>query len=221
MTLSCEYLGVSVGDGRFDASAMAQANLNVGFEWRVKANAYEHTQIKTVRCDNLASRGVPFPQSWRTALQSTDLDDIVSKTVDRVIAQSGSNGIRCHLLGRPPPAQLSEEVTPRAPSQPSEVLNTSSARMYSANSGWRIEATSMQAATSKRVHYARAIRYPWTSAPVSQSSPLANGFAHTCTRANFGTSSSQRHATLTCLLPSPLSRPRSCAPDVASIRQMR
>ena len=43
VTLSCEYLGVSVGEGRFDASSMAQANLNVGFEWRVEANVYEHT----------------------------------------------------------------------------------------------------------------------------------------------------------------------------------
>ena len=37
-------------------------------------------------------------------------------------------------------------------------------------------------------------------------------------------SSRHRHATLTCLLPSPLSRPRSCAPsckDVVSIRQLR
>ena len=71
VTLSCEYLGVSVGDGRFDATAMAQASLNVGFEWRVRAGAYEHAQIKTVRCDHLVSRGVPFPQSWRTALQSS------------------------------------------------------------------------------------------------------------------------------------------------------
>ena len=111
VTLSCEYLGVSVGEGRFDASSMAQANLNVGFEWLVKANAYEHTHIVTVRCDNLASRGVTFPLCWRMALQSLDLDDIVSKTVERVIAQSGSHGVRCQLLGRPPPAQLSEDST--------------------------------------------------------------------------------------------------------------
>ena len=224
VTLSCEYLGVAAREGRFDASSMAQANLNVGFEWRVKANAYEYTHIVTVRCDHLTSRGVPFPQSWRTALQSLDLDDIVSKTVERVIAQSGSHGVRCQLLGRPPPAQLSEEASTTGAFATSTVLNTSSVRMCSASSGWPIGATSMNAAKSKRAHYARAIWSPWTSARVSRISALANGFAHTCTRAKFGISSRHRHATLTCLLPLPRFGPRRSAhsyKDVASIRQLR
>ena len=101
MSLTCEHLRVCIGEGMFDASSAAISSCSVGFEWRVKADAHGHTQVVTVRCDNLGARGVPFPRGWATALQHLDLDDIVNKTVERVITQSKVQGVCCQLLGRP------------------------------------------------------------------------------------------------------------------------
>ena len=116
VSLSCEYLGICIGEGKFDASSAAMSSRSVGFEWRVKAGAHGHAQVVTVRCDTLGSRGVPFPRGWATALQLMDLDEIVGKTVARVIAQSKTPGVCCQLLGRPQRAQISEaERTQGAP----------------------------------------------------------------------------------------------------------
>ena len=108
VTLACEYLGVSTGEDCFDAALDAQARSHVGFGWRVTAGAFEHVRSVTVRCNNLAARGVPFPQGWRVALQSLDLDEIAYNTAKRVAAQSGTPGIRCEMLGGPLRVQISE-----------------------------------------------------------------------------------------------------------------
>ena len=70
----------------------------------------EMAQIFSVRCDHLASQGVPLP-SWQIALQSLDLDEIVGKTVEGVAAQSGARGVCCRFVGQPRRAKLSEEET--------------------------------------------------------------------------------------------------------------
>ena len=107
-SLTCEYLGVSTGEGQFDALSSALSSRTVGFEWRVRAGAHGHTQVVTVRCDHLGSRGVPFPKAWSPALQLMDLDEIVDKTVERVISQSKTPGVCCQLLGLPQRAEISE-----------------------------------------------------------------------------------------------------------------
>ena len=101
VALTCEYVGVPVGEGRFEATARATTNVSFAFEWRVKAGGFEATCAITVRCDNLAGRGVPFPQGRRVALQNLDLDEQVAKGVERVIARSKIPYVRCDLLGRP------------------------------------------------------------------------------------------------------------------------
>ena len=98
--LTCEYLGVPIGDGRFDAACAATTDASFAFEWRVKACGYEAAHVTTVRCDNLAGRGVSFPPGWHVALQNLDLDEYVAKEVERVIARSKVLNARCHLLGR-------------------------------------------------------------------------------------------------------------------------
>ena len=114
VALTCQYVGVAVEGGRFDESAVAQSSFTVGFEWGVKADANEHTQVVTVRCDHVAGRGVPLP-SWQTALQNLDLADHIRQAVERVTAQSGTQGASCHYAGHPRPASLSEkENTPGA-----------------------------------------------------------------------------------------------------------
>jgi hypothetical protein len=108
VSLTCEYLGVCIGEGKFDASSAAISSRTVGFEWRVKAGAHGHAQVVTVRCDHLGSRGVPFPKGWATVLQHLDIDAIVNKAVERVLAQSKTPGVCCQLLGRPQRAQVSD-----------------------------------------------------------------------------------------------------------------
>ena len=108
VALSCQYVGVAVEGGRFDESVVAQSSLTVGFEWGVRTSAHEHTQVVTVRCDNVASRGAPLP-SWQTALQNLDLADHIRRAVEHVTAQSGTHGASCHYAGHPRRASLSEE----------------------------------------------------------------------------------------------------------------
>ena len=98
--LTCEYLGVPIGEGRFDAACAATTDASFAFEWRVKACGYEAAHVTTVRCDHLAGRGVSFPPGWHVALQNLDLDEYVAKEVERVIARSKVPNARCHLLGR-------------------------------------------------------------------------------------------------------------------------
>ena len=59
--LTCEYLGVPIGDGRFDAACAATTDASFAFEWRVKACGYEAAHVTTVRCDHLAGRGRSIP----------------------------------------------------------------------------------------------------------------------------------------------------------------
>lgn len=54
--LTCEYLGVPIGDGRFDATCASTTDASFAFEWRVKACGYEAAHVTTVRCDHLAGR---------------------------------------------------------------------------------------------------------------------------------------------------------------------
>ena len=114
VTLCCEYLGVSNGEDRFDPALPARGSLDVGFEWRITTQrfaprTYEHKRQVVVRCDNLASRGVPFPSDWTVALQNLDLDSIAHTAAQRVAVQSGTPGVRCQMLGRPLRSQLSGE----------------------------------------------------------------------------------------------------------------
>ena len=102
VSLSCEYLGVCVGEGKFDASSAASASRDVGFEWRVKADAHAHTQVVTVRCDNLGARGVPFPKGWATALCSTWTSmTLLTKPWSALSRRAKLKASCCQLLGRP------------------------------------------------------------------------------------------------------------------------
>ena len=90
VTLSCEYLGVSTGEGRFEPAAAAQASHHVGFEWRATVTAYTHASKVTVRCDNLAARGIPFPAGWRVAVKHLDVEQIAGAVL-RGCAPLGPN----------------------------------------------------------------------------------------------------------------------------------
>ena len=109
VTLSCEYLGVSTGEGRFEPAAAAQASHHVGFEWHATAASYTHASKVIVRCDHLAARGVPFPAGWRVALKHLDVEQSVGELAKRVASQSGTTSLRCHFLGQPLTVELSDE----------------------------------------------------------------------------------------------------------------
>ena len=49
VTLSCEYLGVSTGEGRFEPAAAAQASHHVGFEWHATAVSYTRPRCLSER----------------------------------------------------------------------------------------------------------------------------------------------------------------------------
>ena len=60
--LTCEYIGIPVGGGRYDTASAATANVRFAFEWHAKVGSIDATRVTTVRCGHLAGRGVPFPQ---------------------------------------------------------------------------------------------------------------------------------------------------------------
>ena len=64
VTLACEYLGVSTGEGCYDAALDAQARSHVGFGWRVTAGAFEHVRSVTVRCDQFRQGGRSHFNLW-------------------------------------------------------------------------------------------------------------------------------------------------------------
>ena len=66
--LSCEYRGVAGADGVTDLQAKASYRSTLVYEWRVCAAGVNEKSLVTVRCGHASDRGVPFPDSWQTAL---------------------------------------------------------------------------------------------------------------------------------------------------------
>ena len=67
--LSCEYRGVAGADGVTDLQAKASYRSTLVYEWRVCAAGVNEKSLVTVRCGHASHQGVPFPDSWQTALK--------------------------------------------------------------------------------------------------------------------------------------------------------
>ena len=72
---------------------------SVSFEWQLQLAGRQHRQVVDVRADNAVLKGVPLPESWRTAMVCSSLDEIADRFA---VEQSAKLGIdlSCTILGQ-------------------------------------------------------------------------------------------------------------------------
>ncbi len=72
---------------------------DVKFRWYIETTGYSDTYEMTLKCNNVAERGVKFPDRWRTALKYLKLHDHVRECTENVM-EFGVSNVKCELLGQ-------------------------------------------------------------------------------------------------------------------------
>ena len=111
--LSCEYRGVAGADGVTDLQAKASRRSTLVYEWRVSAAGVNEKSLVTVRCGNASDRGVPFPDSWQTALKCQELTSVAKSAAEEARAEIGRE-VDCMVVGvvKEPSSTSSDETVP-------------------------------------------------------------------------------------------------------------
>ena len=111
--LSCEYRGVAAADGSADPNAIATRRCTLVYEWRVCAAGVNEKSLVTVRCGDASDRGVPFPNSWQTALKCQQLTSVAKSAAEEARAEIGRE-VDCMVVGvvKGPSSPSSDETVP-------------------------------------------------------------------------------------------------------------
>jgi hypothetical protein len=112
--LSCEYLGVAAADGSADPNAIATKRCSLVYEWRVCAAGVNEKSLVTVRCGHASVHwGVPFPDSWQTALKCQQLTSVAKSAAEEARAEIGRE-VDCMVVGvvKEPSSTSSDETVP-------------------------------------------------------------------------------------------------------------
>ena len=111
--LSCEYRGVAATDGVTDLQANAPYRSKLVYEWRVCAAGVNEKTLVTVRCGDASNRGVPFPDSWQTALKCQQLTSVAKSAAEEARAEIGRE-VDCMVVGvvKGPSSPSSDETVP-------------------------------------------------------------------------------------------------------------
>lgn len=111
--LSCEYRGVAGADGVTDLQAKASYRSTLVYEWRVCAAGVNEKSLVTVRCGHASDRGVPFPDSWQTALKCQQLTSVAKSAAEEARAEIGRE-VDCMVVGvvKGPSSTSSDETVP-------------------------------------------------------------------------------------------------------------
>ena len=91
--LTCEY--------KDDLPGQITWRTTVTFEWHIKCVEFEDRQTVNVIADNAAKQGIHLPESWRTAIQCSKLDEIAGRCADAEKAKLGMTHLSCAILGQP------------------------------------------------------------------------------------------------------------------------
>ena len=86
----CTYLQ---HDGR------VSRNTRVSFEWQLQVEGCQHRHVVSLTADSASNHGVPLPESWRTALACTSLDEIADTFAVEQTAKLGLE-LSCTILGQ-------------------------------------------------------------------------------------------------------------------------
>ena len=111
--LSCEYRGVAAADGSADPNAIATRRCTLVYEWRVCAAGVKEKSLVTVRCGDASHQGVPFPDSWQTALKCQQLTSVAKSAAEEARAEIGRE-VDCMVVGvvKGPSSTSSDETVP-------------------------------------------------------------------------------------------------------------
>ena len=97
--LACTYKGVSNSVGGIDSAGAITGSAILVYEWHIAAAGIEEAAETRVRCNNAASQGIPFPQSWKTALDVLSLTFPINLSTENVPHECGATNLECKLLG--------------------------------------------------------------------------------------------------------------------------
>ena len=71
----------------------------VSFEWQLQVEGVHYRHVVIVTAKNASMQGVPLPESWRTAMACSSLDEIADGFAVEQSAKLGLN-LSCTILGQ-------------------------------------------------------------------------------------------------------------------------
>ena len=125
--LTCSYRGIATSDGGVEVAGPIVARSILVYEWRVTGENFEETHRKKVWARNAAKRGVPFPDTWTTALKCLDTSPLVDSALEAARSESDVAEVDCRFLGAARATALAEpgDIRPVA----TVMVETSGTRM--------------------------------------------------------------------------------------------
>ena len=96
-------------DDEIQEGRKATSCSTVAYEWSIRRENVNETMLVKVRCSAAASRSVPFPERWRTALRCYKLSSIAEASVQKAREEFGFSDLGCRVLGKP-----QDQVVPQA-----------------------------------------------------------------------------------------------------------
>ena len=97
--LDCAYRGIATPDGDVDSAGPITAKATLVYDWRFACDGFEETHEMKVNCKNASIRGVPFPDTWKTALKCLQLPALVGSALESARQESDVAEVDCKLLG--------------------------------------------------------------------------------------------------------------------------
>ena len=107
--LSCAYRGIATPDGGVDSAGPITAKATLVYDWRFDCDGLEETHEKKVNCKHASIRGVPLPDTWKTALRCLQLPTLVGSALEAARQESDVAEVDCKLLGT---AQVTATAAP-------------------------------------------------------------------------------------------------------------
>ena len=97
--LDCAYRGIATHDGGVDNAGPITAEATLVYDWRFTCEGFEETREMKVQCRNASKRGVPFPDTWRTALKCLQMSTLVGSALEAARQESDAADVDCKFLG--------------------------------------------------------------------------------------------------------------------------
>ena len=97
--VTCTYIGtVSPGEG-IDPAGQITARATLVYEWRIGGEGIKERAETKLTCKNASIQGIPFPNSWKTALNVLRLSSPVELAKEAARHECGVTDVECKLLG--------------------------------------------------------------------------------------------------------------------------
>ena len=97
--LDCTYRGVVTPDDGVDHGGEIAAKTTLVYIWNVVGGGFDDTQTKHVRACDAKRQGVPFPDTWKTALKCLQMPTLVGSALEVARQESDVADVACTFLG--------------------------------------------------------------------------------------------------------------------------